>query len=133
MKPTAQKYAQALYEAVKQSKPDQAKQVIRNFVSLLAANNDIAKAEKIISLFDRIWKKEQGVAEVQVESARKLDKTTLDAVRVYLRDLTGADEVEIKENVDKSILGGVVFRHEDKIWDGSLRSNLIELKNKIIK
>ena len=66
-------------------------------------------------------------------SARELNKETIKLLKSYVIKLSGAKEVVVDEQVDKNILGGVVIKYGDKVIDGSLKAQLEELKDKLVK
>jgi F-type H+-transporting ATPase subunit delta len=131
MKITPKKYAIALYDIVKDKKKDQIKLVLVEFVKLLNENNDLTKAKKIIFEFNQIWNKEAGIIETEIISASELNKTILQDLNDYIIKLTKAKKIEVKEVIDKNLLGGVVLKYEDKIVDGSVRAKLSSLRKTI--
>ncbi len=133
MKIIPKQYAESLYQSVQNKKDSQIKSAIENFVKLLIVNNDIAKADKIIEQFKKIWNKEEAVVEAEVVSARELDKAIVKLLKGYIAELSGAGKVDLKQKVDKNILGGVVVKYGDKVLDASLKTQLEELKENIIK
>lgn len=133
MKISAKQYALALYEATQGKKDGQIKDALKKFVKMLAKNNDFKKAREIIRGLDKIFKKEEGILEAEITSANPLKKEMVKDLRYYIAEMSGAKKIEVKENVDKNILGGVVIRYEDKIIDGSLRNRLSELKRDLAK
>ncbi|MDP3043311.1 MAG: ATP synthase F1 subunit delta [bacterium] len=133
MKITPKQYVESLYQSVHNKKDSQIKSVIENFVKLLVANNDMAKADKITCQFIKIWNKEEGIVEAEVVSARELDKKIVKLLNGYIVQLSGARKVLLKQKIDKNVLGGVIIKYEDKILDGSLKMKLNELRNKMIK
>jgi len=62
-----------------------------------------------------------------------LDKETGKLLKNYITGLSGAKEVLVSEKTDKNILGGVIIKYGDKVLDGSLKTSLEELKEKMIK
>lgn len=133
MKATPKQYALSLYELVENKSAAQVKPVIKKFVELLAAKNQLDKAEKIIREFLKIWNEKKGIVEAGVASAKKLDKEAIKQVKNHIAKLAGAKEVIIQEKIDGSLLGGVVIKYGDKVLDGSLKMQLEELKNKLVK
>jgi F-type H+-transporting ATPase subunit delta len=133
MKITVKQYALSLYEAVDGKTPDQVKIVIKKFVELLVEKNQLTKAEKIIAEFLKIWNDRRGIVEAWAVSAKGLDKAAVKLLKHYIVKLSGAKEVILKEKIDKNILGGVVIKYGDKIVDGSLKTQLVELKDRLIK
>lgn len=133
MKISTKQYALGLCQAVKDKKEKEAAGAVGNFIKLLAANKDLAKADKISAEFIRVWNRQEGIVEAEVTSVRELDKETANNLNDYVGRLLKARRVIIKERVDGKILGGVIIRHEDKVFDASLRTRLEELKGEMVK
>ncbi|MFA6306739.1 MAG: ATP synthase F1 subunit delta [Patescibacteria group bacterium] len=125
--------ALSLYESVDGKSPSQVKAVIAKFIELLAEKNMLAKEDKIIAQFIKIWNEKRGIIEAEAAGANKLDKANIKLLENYIIKLSGAKEVLISEKIDKNILGGVIVRYGDKIIDGSLKTQLEELKSKLVK
>jgi len=132
MKITNKQYAQSLYEVVSQSEDDNVKVVVKNFVKVLVARNQLGKAEKIIQEFIKIWNKEQGIVEGDLVSVRELDKDMIDKLNNSVAEVLGAKKVNLKNKVDKNILGGFVAQLGDIVIDGSVKNQLNNLKNKLV-
>lgn len=133
MKITPQKYALALAEELKGKNRGQAKKLIGNFIRVLATNKDLALAEKIIHRLAEIWNKEQGILEAQVTAARSWDKKIKNLATSYLKRETGAKKIKLETQVDKNVLGGMMIRHDDKILDLTLRTQIEELKKQLVR
>ncbi|MFA5359540.1 MAG: ATP synthase F1 subunit delta [Patescibacteria group bacterium] len=133
MKITAKQYALSLYETIDGQSAAQVKAVIKKFVELLAKKNQLSRAEKIIAEFIKIWNDKRGIIEAQAVSAKELNKETVKLLKNYIVKLSGAKEVIMSQEVNKDILGGVVIKYGDKVVDGSLKLQLVDLKEKLIK
>ena len=133
MKITPKQYVEALLETVKGKNEKEIKKIISDLVHVLAANNDLGKAELIISELNKIWNKTEGILEVEIKSANELEKDTVKMVSEYLEKKTGSKKIVISQEIDKDLLGGVLISFEDKIIDNSLRNQLYNFKNKIVK
>ncbi len=133
MKITVKQYALSLYETVGGKSAAEVKDIVKKFVELLAEKNQLSKSEKIIAEFLKIWNDKHGIVEAQAVSASHLDKETVKLLKSYVTKLSGAKEVIMTEKTDKDILGGVIIRYGDKVVDGSLKTQLEDLKNKLIK
>ena len=132
-KNTPKQFARALYESLDGKSPSKIKAVIKKFVELLAGRSQLTKADKIIKEFIKIWNEKHGIVEAEVVSARELDKETGKLLKNYIIRLSGASAAVVNEKVDKNILGGVVIKYGDQVLDGSLKMQLEELKDKMIK
>lgn len=82
--------------------------------------------------FQKLVKKEQGLIEVEVTSAFELPEEARAKIRKRIEEATGK-RVEISENVDASIVGGLVLRFGDIIVDGSLKSRLEQLRARLVQ
>lgn len=133
MKISPKQYALSLYESVKDKSEKEIKQIVGDFVKILIEDGNVSKFEKIMAEFNAIWNREQGIVEAEIISANELDKETRELLEEYIGKLSGAKKVEIKEKQDKGLLGGVVLKYGDKIFDGSLKAKLNLLKNDMRK
>ncbi|MDD4271648.1 MAG: ATP synthase F1 subunit delta [Patescibacteria group bacterium] len=133
MKITIKQFALSLYETVDGKSPNQVKAVIKKFVEILAENNQLSKAEKITAEFIKIWNNKHGIVEARAVSAKVLEKPAVKLLKDYIVKLSGAKEVMLSREINKDILGGVVIRYGDRVVDGSLKTQLVDLKDKLIK
>lgn len=130
MKINPKKYALALYESVALEEGS-IENLLKNFVKILAKNNDLSKAKKIEIEFNKIWNKKKGIVDANIISAKKTDKETLEIIENYIKKISGSPNVNMQEEIDKDMIGGIIIKYEDKILDGSLRTSLKTLKEKL--
>ena len=123
---TNKQYAQALFDVTKDLKDEKIAEAIKKFVLLLARQHKLKRAEKIIAEYEKCVKRESGEVEIVIKSARKLEKTLLKKVE----DIFGP-KVKTREEVDENLLGGIVVKTEDKILDGSLKTQINQLKQSL--
>jgi F-type H+-transporting ATPase subunit delta len=118
-------YAQALYESLEGTKPGDHEQVIDNLVAVLKKNNDLKKFNEIVDAFERFDLEKRGVTKAEITTAHevKIDKTVIDSLN-KLAD----QQVEIKQTVDESLIGGVLIRMDDTMIDASVKGQLKNLK-----
>jgi len=134
MKIKAKQYARALHESLKGRQEEQEiRAVIQRFAGQLARHNDLRKAEEVIREYEKLVEAEQGLVRAEVVAADKPDKAILDKIRQYIIEATGANQVEIKDRQDKSLLGGAVIKYGDKVLDASLKSGLEDLRRRMKK
>jgi len=133
MKITPKKYALALYEATKDKNKNEIKDAVGNLIRIMISNRDLNKIDLVIKYFIKYWNKESGVTVVDLKTAEKIDKETSSLLNDFISDLLKVKNIEIREKVDKNILGGIIIKHEDQVYDSSLKSRVKELRNKLIK
>ena len=133
MKISNKQYARILYQVAAGKKDDEIKDTVRNFAEVLAYFNDLGRGEKIINEFVKIWNKEQGIVEAEAISAKELNREVVKLLNGHIAELSGARKVLLSQEADKNILGGVIIKYKDKILDGSLRTQLNELRSEMVK
>ena len=73
----------------------------------------------------------KGRMEVQVATAAPLEEPQLEALKQQLGKLLGA-EVVVKAEVDPSLIGGLVVRVGDTVYDGSVANQLAQLRQQMV-
>jgi len=131
MKISVQQYAKSLYDSVLEKSEKEIKAVLHNFVALLGRNRELNKVEEITRVFNELWNKEHGEINATLVSARELGTTARETVTSYLKEKTSAKKINLKEEIDKKLLGGFVLKYDSKVLDGSLKTSLENLKNNI--
>lgn len=132
MKYTPKQYAQALHQAVFESAPEYQEKILDNFVLILKRNGDLGKVNEIEQEFLRYERERKGIKEATVTSTRKLSGHEEKAIISELNELAGG-HVELKQKIDKNLIGGVVVQLGDIRIDGSLRKNIQDLKDQLVK
>ncbi|MDO8559092.1 MAG: ATP synthase F1 subunit delta [bacterium] len=103
----------------------QVKKKVNDFFEVLVKNNDSGKISEIIREFEAYEKKQRGVEDVEIISARPAGLALKRQVSGLLKD---GGKSEIKETVDPDMIGGLTMIIGDTMIDGSLRRKLRELK-----
>ncbi|HXH27254.1 MAG TPA: F0F1 ATP synthase subunit delta [Candidatus Acidoferrum sp.] len=106
-------------------KPDLAKAL----ASYLVATKRKNQAELLVKDIARELFAEQGVLEAEVQTALGLDDASRKQLIAYLRQATGARQVELSETIKPELLSGVVIRTADQELDLSARRKLRQLAN----
>lgn len=131
MKTSAKQYAQALWQMTEGKTRNEAKKEVEKLARFLVQKNEIGRLEQIIEHFSRLWDQKRGIVRAEVLSARALDKKILGKISKYVEQAATAEEVIVSTQVDEKLLGGAVIKYQDKIWDGSLKTRLAQLKTKL--
>jgi F-type H+-transporting ATPase subunit delta len=80
--------------------------------------------------YQEILDRERGIAHALVTTAVPMDSDELEAVQRKLVDITDGPVV-VRTEVNEEILGGMVVRIGDRLIDGSTRSRLLALKQRL--
>jgi len=125
-KTTTTQYAKALYELTKDLKGEKLHIILAEFVKILARAHKLKQAERVIAEFVKYAKKEQGIVSLDVVTARGMsDKELIKIGDVF------SSQGEVTPIVDKDIIGGVVVKSDEVIFDASVKRQLARLKQKL--
>ena len=87
---------------------------------------------EISKSFISLYKKSKNIKEVVVTTAVPLDENLRKDLMQFLKKETNS-EIELKEAVDESLIGGAIIRMDDIQFDASISSSLNSLKQKFSK
>ena len=73
----------------------------------------------------------KGVKRAEVTVAEPLGDAHLTLLKEALRQVSGGDSVELSVKIDASIIGGLVVRLGSRMVDGSLRTKLNTIRNRM--
>jgi F-type H+-transporting ATPase subunit delta len=103
-----------------------------HFLSLLLERDRLKHLAGIASCYRRLLNEAKGRVEAKVVSASALEPVLIDRVREQLRGLSGKDVV-LQQEVDASLLGGMTVELQGKVYDGSIRTQLEKMKQRIAR
>jgi F-type H+-transporting ATPase subunit delta len=132
MKVNTKKYAVALYEAVKEADGKKLNLVLTNFVKLLAKSGLINQSDKILNDFNRYYNDQEGIVEVELTTAQAISPAETNSAAKALEKILGK-KVELKCKLEQDLIGGAIFKFNDLLIDGSLKSRFKEIKEQMIK
>ena len=104
--------------------------LVRNLVNLLVTRGMVDAVSDLRAAYTELLDKHLGRQRVQVTSAVPLEQRELDRITQFVTNLV-RKEVVVSTDVDDSILGGVVIQIGDQLLDGSTRSQLDALRNRM--
>jgi F-type H+-transporting ATPase subunit delta len=104
----------------------------RNLVYLLLDGERLASVAAISREVDAMIEAKAGRMLAEVTSARPLDAAQLSQITAALEKLSGK-KVAVTRREDPSLLGGVVAKLGDTVYDGSLRTQLRTLRDELTK
>ena len=103
-----------------------------SFISLITNKKREGLLPEISASFISLYKKNKNIKEVVVTSALPLDEDLKTSLMDYIGSETGS-EIDLKEKIDESLIGGAIIRMDDKQLDASISSSLKALKQKFSK
>jgi F-type H+-transporting ATPase subunit delta len=101
-----------------------------NFLKVLLQNQRLTELDEINRRFAAVLDDRAGVVAALVTTARPVAADTQHTLEARLRKLTGK-QVRVEFDTDPDMIGGIVARIGSTIYDGSVRSQLQQIKEKM--
>ena len=117
-----------LEELIKRTRP---RPTTANFLKVLLQNHRLAELSEVNTQFAHELDRRSNVVTAQVTTARPLPPDAQESLRAKLGKLTGST-VRLKFEVDEELIGGVVTRIGSTLYDGSVRGQLEQIKQKMV-
>jgi len=105
--------------------------LVRNTVNLLADRGRLGQLDDVLQALDELAEAETGRVRVEVISAKPLADEYYARLTDKLKRVTDRKVVLVKKE-DPSLIGGVVTRVGDQVFDGSISNRLSELRETLL-
>ena len=102
------------------------------FLSLLLDRDRLGHLAGIVACYRRLLNEAKGQVDAKVVSATALESAMVERVRGQLRAISGKTVI-LQQVVDPDLLGGLQVELEGKIYDGSVRTQLEKMKQRIAR
>jgi len=102
------------------------------FIDLIARNRRESLLAEIAHSFEAQVKAFKGIVPITLISAVPMDKGTKDAILAKVKDSVKG-QLEIKEIIDETLIGGFIVRMDDKQIDASIASQFNNLKQRLTR
>jgi len=103
---------------------------VGNFFATVVDNNRIAALDAIATVFHEERERQQGIVAAEMTTAIPITDEMKQRAKSALERVTGA-KVRLTCNVEPDLIGGAVTRIGSTVYDGSLRSQLEQLRRKM--
>lgn len=105
----------------------------QDFLSLLSDYNRLDTLPIIIDDFINLYDGQNGILEATVTTTYALEDDQLNALKESLKKRFDAEDINIENKLDESIMGGAVIRVGDQIIDGSIQQKLSNIKKLLLE
>jgi F-type H+-transporting ATPase subunit delta len=107
-------------------------ELLNRLLELLAERDRLSLLPELAEAYARAFNEQAGVLSAEAVSAAPLDEAQSGTLRSALKTATGRD-VELRERVDPSLLGGLVVSLGGRTYDGSVRAQLALLRERLVR
>ena len=104
--------------------------VVRNFVLVLSDHRRAAALAQMVDAFELLLDERLGFVRAEVKSAFDLNPAQQDELSGQLSKLAGAP-VRLRFAVDPELIGGVTAKIASRVYDGSVRGQLTEMRKRL--
>ena len=101
-----------------------------NFFRVLLKNQRLTDLSEIIQRFAFVLDERAGVVAAEVTTARQVPEEAKRLLLDKLKSVTGR-EVRLTFDMDEAVIGGIVTRIGSTVYDGSVRTQLEEIRVKL--
>jgi len=103
----------------------------KNLLQVLAENDRLTTLPEIATQFDALKADAENKVKVTVTAATQVDGAIAEQIKKALQQKLGR-VVELTLAVDASLIGGAIIQADDMVIDGSVRTRLQRLTEKIV-
>ena len=104
----------------------------RNFLLLLVDKGRMNVLPRIVEELRRLIEQLEGIERVEVVVPMPLSRSQRDLLKVVIERQTGK-RAELEEKVDPAVLGGMVVKIGDTVYDGSVRTQIQTIRENLRK
>jgi F-type H+-transporting ATPase subunit delta len=105
---------------------------VASFLGILVSIRKVRLISDVLDAFIKLEDEMEGRTRATVESPHELNQGLLDEIKKKLAESTGR-EVIVAFRQNPALLGGLVIRMENTVMDGSIKTQLDLMKEKILE
>lgn len=100
---------------------------VRNFIAVLMDHDRLHFLLEIVAEYSQLADEANGISEVEIVSAKPLTDDERNLLQGKAGELAGGN-VRVQWSEDAALLGGAVIRLGSRVYDGSVRAQLQQMK-----
>lgn len=105
-------------------------EIVKAFLLLLFDKGRIGLLDSINDFYQKLADEYKGVALASLVSAAELSSEAIEKIRESLSKMTGK-QVKLEVKQDPDLIGGIVTRIGDLVLDGSVRTQLLNMRESL--
>lgn len=104
--------------------------ITSNFIRILLQHNRMLHFRQIADGYEKSVNERKGIVSARITAAAPVSPDNLKALEAKLAEITGK-RINMESQTDTNLLGGVVVQIGSTIFDGSVRTQLTEMKRRL--
>lgn len=108
-------------------------QYVKNLINMLFEYHRINDLGAVIDEFNNLYNEKHGIVKAEATTAIPLSHTEKDNLAKSFGKRINAKKVELSTKNNPDIIGGVILRSSDVVFDGSIRTKIEQVKRLLLK
>jgi F-type H+-transporting ATPase subunit delta len=104
---------------------------VRNFVAVIMEHHRLGELDEILAEYRAVADEQSHMAEAEITSAHPLNDQDRAELEAHVAKLAGG-RIRATYHQDATLLGGAVVRIGSTVYDGSIRAQLQQLKQRLV-
>jgi F-type H+-transporting ATPase subunit delta len=105
--------------------------IVKNTLQMLSDRRRLEHLPEIAEVFTRLSERRSGKVRAEIVTATKLPEAYYSQLQKTLKQATGKDVLLVRRE-DPSLIGGVVTTVGGRVFDGSIKNRLRELRSQLL-
>ncbi|WP_057873757.1 ATP synthase F1 subunit delta [Loigolactobacillus rennini] len=105
---------------------------VQNLIQMVFDYGRMQEMPDILAAFMHQYDLANGIVRAEVTSAVALTEAQQESLATQLATRLGVKQVKIKNNIDKTIIGGAIVKANNLIIDGSVQKKLLEVRQLLL-
>jgi F-type H+-transporting ATPase subunit delta len=105
---------------------------LERFIQIVLEKKRMSLMPYMAELFGEMADEASGIKKVQVQAASPMKPEQIKDLESHLSKIW-ASRVQVDLTVNENLIGGLVFRSGDRVWDHSVRAQLAQIREKFLK
>lgn len=105
---------------------------VKNLVTIIFKCGRMSDLTTVIDQFEALYDQDKGIVRAQLYSAVALTADQKSALQNALAKRLNANQVVYDYHVDSSIIGGVIIKTSDALFDGSIKTKINNVKQLLL-
>lgn len=130
MRYSAEQYAKALYQVLRDKDEDEIRKTIEKFVSDMKEDGLIALLPAILEEMPPAIKQAEGIEDIYVDIAHEIRDDLQELALDILDKKEGEAEVSVR--VRPEVIGGIRIRGKDTVYDATVKNRIDRLRDSFV-
>jgi len=104
----------------------------RNLIAVMISHQRLNEVHEVLASYAGVADAERSITEAEIVSARPLDAANRKLLEEQVSKLSGGQQVRATYSEDAGLLGGAVIKIGSTVYDGSVRAQLQQLKQRMV-